>query len=173
MTNIKLTASIFLFTLLLPIHCQATEPSNAVISKQVPQVAKKYAQSISCDYQIKSSNLVSLKSINFSTQEYSNPEYVVIWSGDIGCNGGSHSIRYLLTTLNIRAANTITVDPSLSSPAIKFPIVAKSINKITRLSNNSLKLITFDHSASDCCSENLVETIIKRDTKGNWKIISE
>lgn len=163
--NIKPIISFFLGVLFACNFGEAKELSNLEISKQVFRVGKQYAESISCVLEIDPNNLVALTPFTYDTTEHSIPEYVLIWIGDVGCYGGSHTSGYRIATINIRAANVATVDTLLSSPVIKFPISPKSIKKITRLSNNTLKIIAIDET------ENNVEIHLKRDTNGNWLVI--
>lgn len=156
------------FTCLLAIlsssYSQAKKLSEMEVRNQALKVAKQYAQSITCDYSINPNNLIALTPPTYDSVDYSTPEYVLIWSGDVGCYGGSHSIRYLITTINVRAANTATVDPLLSSPAVQWTINPNLIKKMTRISNNSLKIIATDETESN------VEIRLKRDAKGQWRV---
>lgn len=157
-----LIATTSLLAILSPSVCQAKESSEMEFRKQALKVATQYAQSISCDYSMNPSNLIALTPLINNSDEY--PEYVLIWSGDVGCYGGSHSIRYLITTINVRAGNTATVDPLLSSPAVHWTINPNLIKKMTRISNNSLKIIAIDENESN------VEIRLNRDVKGQWRV---
>jgi len=84
--------------------------SYATDLAEVEAVVQRYASSVACGFEgaeFKAVQVAGDKNEPMSFMDY----YAVIWSGDLGCNGGSGTHGVIMTTVGSRAAGTLLVIP--------------------------------------------------------------
>ncbi|MBA4500895.1 hypothetical protein [Marinobacterium marinum] len=82
--------------------------SNASDLAEVEAVVKLYASTVACSYEgsdFKAVQVAGDKNEPMSFMDY----YTVVWSGDLGCSGGSGSHGVIMTTVGSRAGGNLKV----------------------------------------------------------------
>jgi hypothetical protein len=144
------------------------------ITKQIIKTVKNYANSISCPYvEIEPKLIAALKPYKSSDQD-NGGKYAVIWTGDLGCLGGSGSEIPHIAVVSI-STGAYVVDPQLSSPNVKFEIPARNVLRVVSNTSDSLLLEGIKYGDDDalCCPSAPIHFTVNVDKDGNWKSISE
>jgi uncharacterized membrane protein len=142
------------------------------ITRGVVKVATAYADAISCGHpKISAKNIAAL--VPYKADARDDARYLVVWSGDIGCEGGTGSVNPAISTVNIGAGNRFFVDPLRSSPSIKHEIPVRYVERLVGTTADSLTVEGKAYGPNDgnCCPSTDVRATVKVDAKGNWKII--
>ena len=150
-------------------------PSAQEISRRIVSTATNYAKSISCaDVKINPKFVVTLNQWKTMDDRF-DARYAVLWYGDIGCGGGSQSTTLNILIATVGAGNTVVVDPTQSSPVATFEASDLFIEKVVSNSKDSLLLEGKEAGPNDanCCPSVLVQTRLRADPKGNWKVIEK
>lgn len=153
-------------------------PPVQEITKQIIRSVKAYANSISCGrVEISPKDIVALVPYK-SIDDREAAKYAVLWSGDIGCIGGSGTEGTNITIVTVGAGDSFVVNPLQSSPAIEFnSIAARGFPKIVGNTSDSLVLdgLEYDPSGKDamCCPSVPVRVTVHVDEKGNWKVVEK
>ena len=110
-------------------------------------------------------------------------KYAVLCDMDVGCWGGTGTTKTSLIIVNIGMAENYCVNPSESSPAIKFSdnfpsfggMPMRFIDKIISNTHNSISLTGNAYSAEDpnCCPTIPVTFTMQPDKYGNWVIVDK
>jgi hypothetical protein len=176
--NMRVVHSLLLVVLFgLAVNCSAQEvPPVPDITKQIVRAVQSYANAISCP-----AGTVSPKSIAAlfpykNLEDRDSAKYAVLWSGDIGCLGGSGSVATQIAIVTVGPNGHFRVVPGLSSPAIKFEgIQARSFPKLVGNTSDTLILDGLDYNPAGgdgmCCPSVLVRVTVRADEKGNWAVV--
>lgn len=167
--------ALLITSIMMPFIAMANEPevpSEVEIREQALAVVKKYAHAVSCtedEYGIW--EFITLKPwTDYYAREQS--EFGVIWSGDVGCNGGSGTTGIQLAIVKIGAGNSYYVDPYSSSPPAEFEFYSRSFGGVVANTSDVIVLEALEHGDGDanCCPSERVRYTLKRDEDGNWKL---
>ena len=167
-----------LFVILVVFAAQSAFAQNAPpvqeVIKGVLVSANNYAHAISChDGQIEPKDVVTL--IPYKTfDDRLDAKYAVLWSGDIGCAGGSGTNYTNISIVNVGPGDSYVVDPHLSSPIVTFESPVRHVDRIVRNTKDSLFLEGKEHGPNDanCCPSITVRFTLKVDKKGDWKLVN-
>lgn len=143
------------------------------ITREIVKVATAYADAISCGHpKIRAKNIAAL--VPYQAGARDDARYLVVWSGDIGCDGGTGSINPAVAMVKIGGGNHFFVDPLRSSPSIKHEIPARYVERLVGNTADSLTIEgkTYGLGDGNCCPSVNVQATLKVDAKGNWKIIA-
>ncbi|MFM9913747.1 MAG: hypothetical protein ACKVN9_09465 [Methylophilaceae bacterium] len=162
----------------LTIHCSLSHSAQETsIDQKIVHLVSSYATAISCDWGgINSKSIAAL--VPYKNQEdYDSAKYAVLWSGDIGCLGGSGSVTTNIAIVIVSESGQFVIDPSLSSPAIKFQSIdSRFFPKIISNTSDALVLEGMDYDLpkdSMCCPSIPVQVTVKVNEKGDWKVIDK
>lgn len=147
-------------------------PPAQEITKQIIRSVTDYANSISCeDGEVSPKNIAALVPYKTSDDRW-DEKYAVIWTGDIGCSGGSHSSTANLSIVTIGSSDSYVVDPLKSSPVIKFECPVQAVERVVGNTSDSLVLEGNEVGPDDasCCPSVKVRFTLRADEKGNWKL---
>ena len=150
-------------------------PSVPEITKQIVRSVTGYANAISCPgvkvepKQIDA--LVPYKSID----DRLDAKYAVLWTGDIGCAGGSGTVGTNLSIVTVSTGDSYVVDPLQSSPVIQFESPVRGVERIVGNTRDSLILEGVEYGSNDpnCCPSIKVRFTLRVDEKGNWKTVEK
>ncbi len=165
---------IFTYSGLFSICCYASAqeiPAERIILQDVVKTAYAYANSIACDVSDNNAIKNAISIIPWDqNHDFADAEYAVIWTGDVGCNGGKGSAGVNIAIVKIGMGNQYYVDPRLSSPIIGFDASLASVTKIVSFKKDVIVL----EGTKDTAGASLrVQISLRRDKIGNWKLINE
>lgn len=149
--------------------------STENITNCIINVVTNYSKSISCEYKkINPEDIAALVPYQNLESRY-DAKYAVIWGGDIGCNGSSGSFSTNIAVVRIGVGYIFLVDPSLSSPVVKFDIPFKSAEKIIGNTENSIIIegLALGPDDPNCCPSVKTQVTVKVDEDGNWKLVNQ
>lgn len=113
--------------------------SESEVRERALSAATQFASSIACDVEAKPENLVALhRWENCSIESREFARFVLLWHGDVGCNGGGGSYLPQVTTIRIGAGDTFFADPVLSTPVVKFPVPTHYVERVVSHGINHL-----------------------------------
>lgn len=102
------------------------------------------------------------------------PKFAVLWTGDLGCFGGSGSER---THLAIATVNTgqYVVQPELSSPVVQFESPVRFVTRVVSATGNTLVLEGKDYAAGDPQSNPTIPVrfTLRASDNGDWKLVDK
>lgn len=101
-------------------------------------------------------------------------KYVVLWTGDIGCNGGSGTEGSHIVTVNMSRYNTPYVDASQSSPTVKFESPSRYF-ELLDYTHDTLILEGAEYAENDgnCCPSINIRFKMKKDEADNWALVEK
>jgi uncharacterized membrane protein len=146
--------------------------SEGQIARDVVKAATAYADAISCEH-----SKISVKSIAalvpYKADSAWAVKYAVVWSGDIGCDGGTGSINSAISIVKGGMGSSFRVDPLRSSPSIKHEIPVRRVERLVAHTADSLTIEGKAYGPGDgnCCPSVNVRVTLKVDAKGNWKMV--
>jgi len=147
-------------------------PGEKQITREVMKVATAYADAISCEH-----SKIGVKSIAaltpFEADSAWDARYAVVWSGDIGCEGGTGSINSAISIVKGGMGSSFYVDALRSSPSIKHEIPVRRVERLVANTADSLTIEGKAYGPADgnCCPSVNVRATLKVDAKGNWKMV--
>lgn len=148
-------------------------PEQQLTEKIIRSVAG-YASAISCPdgVMIEPEQIAALQEFKTAGDRF-KAKYAVLWTGDIGCSGGSGSSRTNISIVTIGANDSCIVDPLRSSPAVQFDSPVRYIEKIISHTRDSLVLEGKEYGENDpnCCPSIPRRFTLREDQNGNWKIV--
>ena len=156
---------------------QGDVPSVDEITAKVAEAANHYIAAVSCE-----SGGVGAKDIAalapyavYQGDSYATAAYAVVWSGDIGCMGGSGTVSSNILLVHVGPMPTFLVDASLSSPIVRFDIPVKYVDKLVGNTGDTLVLEGWDYGQNDatCCPNVHKRFTMQADDKGNWKLVRQ
>ena len=104
-----------------------------------------------------------------------NAKYAVLWTGDVGCAGGSGTNGSHVAIVTVGAGDSFTIDPLQSSPVIAFETPVRIIEKFVGNTRDSIILEgkEFGDKDPNCCPSITVRFTLRVDDKGNWKLVEK
>lgn len=168
----KLCAGILLIW--LSTICSAQNPKAppaSEINKLIVRAVTNYASAISCENRKITPRDIAALIPNKTMDDRFDSRYATLWIGDIGCSGGSASMETSIAIATVGAGNSVVVIPMLSSPAIKFDLPVKFVDKIVSNTVDKLVLEGREVGPNDamCCPSIAVRFTMQADQNGNWK----
>jgi hypothetical protein len=135
----------------------------------IADTVERYANSISCrGITVKPEDVLTLAPYK---DDQTPAKYAVLWTGDLGCFGGSgtEGTRLAIATVN---TGQYVVQPELSSPAVAFESPVRFISRVFSHSADLLVLEGKEYEANDPRSNPsvLVRFTLRVDAKGNWRL---
>lgn len=162
------------FAFLLPSAFAQAQLTVPEISTGIIQAVTHYAQAISCtDAKVDAKHIAALVPYR-SPEDSSDAKYAVVWVGDIGCLGGTGTMRTNIAVVTIGSGYTFLVDPSQSSPIVQF----EAYGSFTRLVGNTHDSLIIDASElgsndAHCCPSVPIRVTLSLDGSGNWKRVKK
>ena len=150
-------------------------PSAQEITRYIIKVATAYADSIACEHsKIEAKNIAALAPYK-TMDSRGDAKYVVLWSGDIGCAGGTGTTGSAITLVKIGAGDSFVVDPLQSSPIISHELPVRYVERLVGNTADSLIIEGKEYGKDDpnCCPSINVRATLKVDAKGNWKMVEK
>ena len=150
-------------------------PPVQEITKQIIRSVTGYANAISCpDVEVEPKQIAALVPYKTMDDRF-DAKYAILWVGDIGCAGGTGTLRTHLSIVTISIGDSYVVDPLQSSPAIQFESPAGDLERIVGNTRDSLILEGMEHGPKDpnCCPSIKVRFTLRVDKKGNWKLVEK
>jgi hypothetical protein len=147
-------------------------PPVQEITKQIINSVTGYANAISCSgVKIDPKQIAALVPYKTLDDRF-DAKYAVLWTGDIGCSGGSGSEATHLSIVTIGSGDSYVVDPFQSSPVIQFDTPIRDVERIVGNTKDSLILEGMEYGPKDsnCCPSIKVRFTLRVDEKGNWKL---
>jgi hypothetical protein len=165
-----------LFLMLVTASALAQDvPPAGEIARQVARSAAAYANAISCpDVRVEPAQVAEL--VPYRTREdREDAQYAVVWSGDIGCAGGTGTSGANVALVLVRSGDSYVVDPLRSSPAIEFESPVRYVERMVGHTRDSLTLEGKEYGPNDpnCCPSVRVRFTLRVDGKGNWKLVEK
>jgi len=150
-------------------------PPVQEITKQIIKSVTNYGNAISCPgVTVEPKQIAAL--VPYKSIEYRmDAKYAVLWSGDIGCFGGSGTEGTNVSIVTISIGDSYIVDPLQSSPAVQFESPVRHIERIVGNTTDSLILEGKEFGPNDpnCCPSIKVRFTLRVDEKGNWKLVDK
>lgn len=146
--------------------------SEQQVTRNVVKAATAYADAISCEH-----SKISAKSVAalapYKADSAWEAKYAIVWSGDIGCDGGTGSVNSAISIVKVGMGSSFHVDPLRSSPSIKHEIPVRRIERLVAHTADSLTIEGKAYGPADgnCCPSVNVRATLKVDAKGNWKMV--
>lgn len=151
----------------------APERSNEEIKRGVADVVRRYANTIACPgVRVRPADVLALTPYEDDYRRLS--KYAVIWTGDLGCNGGDDVASSYLTIATINNGKYV-VDPRMSSPVVDVELPVRIVRRVVSYTDDTLTLQGNVHGPQDRPSNPSVPVrfTLKMDEKGNWKMIDK
>ena len=158
-------------------RAQGEVPSVDEITRKVSQAALRYIEAVSCEHGgVAAKDIAALGAYGFDEgRSYPTATYAVVWSGDIGCMGGSGTVSSNILVVRVGPTPEFLVDPNASSPVVHFEIPVKYVDKLVGNTADQLVLEGFDYGPNDasCCPSIHKRVTMQVDEKGNWKTLKQ
>lgn len=166
------TAFAFVTCLAISLSVIASPKSENDINTGIAGAVERYVSSIACGgVTIKPEDVLTLAP---SRNPEALPKYAVLWTGDVGCFGGSGTER---THLAIATVNTgqYVVQPALSSPVVAFETPVIFVSRVVSYSAEAMVLEGFEHAPNDARNNPSipVQFTLRADEKGHWKLVDK
>ncbi|WP_143343450.1 hypothetical protein [Delftia sp. K82] len=145
-------------------------PSIKEQTKRIIEAVSHYGTAIGCMDVAPTSKEIAAMIPYQSMENRLDAKFAVIWSGDIGCNGGSGSSGAHIAIVRVGSGDTFYVSASESEPQIDSPL-PRSVERLVGATKNSLILDTRDYGEKDanCCPTERQRITIRQSEKGSWK----
>jgi hypothetical protein len=136
---------------------------------EVMHAATRYLSAVACP-----GILVPMEDIHAlapARQGETMPTYATIWTGDLGCFGGTGTWRSHILIATVNNGHAV-VRPELSSPVVEFESPARYVTKVVSASADTLVLEGREYGPDDPNSNPSVRVrfTLRADAKGNWKL---
>jgi hypothetical protein len=156
----------------LPALAQATGTAEP-LAPRVLQAAQLYVKAIACAGPLSPSMVVTLVPAGSLDMRW-DARYAVIWGGDLGCQGGSGTHGSHIAMVVLRAGDSVLVDPIQSSPAVRFPIPVRYVERVVSNTADTLTMEGMAYSDKDpnCCPSLPTRFTMRVDEKGDWRLVS-
>lgn len=149
-------------------------PTAHEITSEIIRTATAYANAISCGGGPALNDIAALTPYK-TMDDRMDEKYAVLWMGDIGCSGGTHSMTTNIAIVQVGGlTNPYYVDPLQSSPVVKFGFNGL-FERIVGNTKDTLILEGMELGQEDpaCCPSVKARTTLRVDQKGNWKIVAK
>lgn len=151
----------------------APERSNEEIKRGIADAVRRYANAISCpNVKVRPDDVLALTPFEDDYRRLS--KYAVLWTGDMGCNGGSGIVASHLAIATINNGKYV-VDPRQSSPVVEFEAPVRVVKRVVSYTDETLTLQGNVHGPQDTQNNPTVPVrfTLKVDEKGNWKMLEK
>ena len=148
----------------------APDRSNDEIKRGIADTVRRYANAIACPgVKVRPEDVLALVPSEDDDRRLS--KYAVLWSGDLGCFGGSGIEATHIAIATISSGKYI-VDPRLSSPVIEFESPVRYVKRVVSYNEESLTLQGNVYGPQDTRGNPTIPVrfTVKLDDKGNWKM---
>lgn len=165
-------AAVLLIFLGVSLSAYAAPTSESDIKIGIANAVERYANAISCGgIKVKPEDVLTLAPYKDGPEL---SKYAVLWSGDVGCFGGSGTE---MTRLAIATVNTgrYVVQPGLSSPVAAFESPARFVTRVVSKGADSLVLEGREYAPNDPRSNPSVPVrfTLREDAKGGWRLVEK
>lgn len=151
----------------------APDRSNEEIKRGVADVVRRYANAIACPgVRVRPDDVLALTPYEDDYRRTSM--YAVLWTGDLGCHGGSGVEQSHLAIATINNGKYV-VDPRLSSPIVELEIPVRIVRRVVSYTDDTMTLQGNVHGPQDRQNNPSVPVrfTLKLDEKGNWKMVDK
>lgn len=150
-------------------HAAEKEKSPEEIKRGIVDAVRRYANAISCPgVKVRTDDALAL--VPVQDDERMLPRYAVLWSGDLGCFGGSGIEATHLAIATVSSGKYI-VDPRLSSPVVGFESPVRFVKRVVSYTPDSMTLQGNVFGPQDTREPSIpVRFTVTVDEKGNWKM---
>jgi hypothetical protein len=160
-------------TLAVSLSAFAAPRSEADIRRGVASAVERYANAVSCGgVSVKPEDVLTLSA--YRDGEAALPKYAVLWTGDLGCFGGSGTE---MTRLSIATINTgqYVVQPELSSPVAAFESPVRFVSRVVSSGPDTLVMEGMEYTPHDPRSKpsKAVRFTLRLDAKGGWRQVDK
>ena len=162
-----------LICLVLSSAAQATDRSNDEIKRGVAEAVRRYANAIACPgVKVRPEDVLAL--IPAEDDDRRLNKYAVLWTGDVGCFGGTGIEASQIAIANISNGKYV-VDPRLSSPIIAFDSPVRFVKRVVGYTDETLTLQGNMNGPQDVRGVPSVPVrfVLKVDEKGNWRLLEK
>lgn len=151
------------------------ELDPATIPARVLEVAQQYQNAIACANIDKAMQPVIALTPYTDSDHRNEARYAVLWSGDIGCAGGSGSSTANITIVGMGGGDGFFVDASRSSPHITYDSPVTLVREVLNYTQDTLTLRGKEYRDSDphCCPSVNTRFTLREDEQGNWLLIEQ
>ena len=168
----KLVA-VLVATLAISLSASAAPRSETDIKRGVANAVERYANAVSCGgVSVKPEDVLTLSA--YKDGEATLAKYAVLWTGDLGCFGGSGTE---MTRLSIATINTgqYVVQPELSSPVAAFESPVRFVSRVISSGADTLVLEGMEYAPNDPRSmpSKAVRFTLRMDAKGGWRQVDK
>jgi hypothetical protein len=160
-----------LLSIALPIgHAASPALDPATIPNRVLETAQLYQNAIACANIDQAMQPVLALAPFESETHREEARYAVLWSGDIGCAGGSGTSTANITMIHIGSGDQFYVDVAHSSPQIHFDAPVKLVREVLNYTQDHLTLRGRTYAEGDphCCPSIDARFTLHADAQGNW-----
>ena len=165
------TSAAALLCLVLSSSVQAAgDRSNDDIKRGVADAVRRYANAIACPgVKVRPEDVLAL--VPAEDDERRLSKFAVLWTGDIGCFGGTGIEASQIAIATISNGKYI-VDPRQSSPIIQFDAPVRYVKRVVSYTDDTLTLQGNVSGPQDVRGVPSVPVrfVLKVDDKGNWKL---
>ncbi len=166
----KIAAAFLSCLALAPIAWAAPEKSPEEVKRGIADAVRRYGNAISCPgVKVRTEDVLTL--VPGEGDERRLSKFAVLWTGDLGCFGGSGIEATHLAIATVSSGKYI-VDPRLSSPVVVFESPVRFVKRVVSHTEDSLTLQGNVYGPQDKTG---IPTIpvrftLKLDEQGNWKM---
>ncbi|MFL6660200.1 MAG: hypothetical protein ACJ8GW_19095 [Massilia sp.] len=168
----KLPAAALLLLALSSV-AHAADRSNDEIKRGIADAVRRYANAIACPgVKVRPEDVLALVPSEDDDRRLS--KYAVLWTGDIGCFGGTGIEASQIAIATISTGKYI-VDPRLSSPVVEFESPVRFVKRVVSYTADTLTLQGNVYGPQDTRANPSVPVrfVLKVDEKGNWKLLDK
>ena len=151
----------------------APDRSNEEIKRGVADVVRRYANAIACPgVRVRPADVLALTPYEDDYRRTS--KYAVLWSGDLGCNGGAGVVQSHLSIATINNGKYV-VDPRQSSPIVDLESPVRIVKRVVSYTDDTMTLQGNVHGPQDRQGYPSVPVrfTLKLDDQGNWKMVDK
>lgn len=170
----KIAVALGYFVFMSLSYAQSAPPVQE-ITKQVIRSVTNYANAISCPgISVEPKQIAALVPYK-NLDDRMDALFAVLWTGDIGCAGGSGTEGTNISIVTIGAGDSYVVNPLKSSPAIQFESPVRHVERIVGNTRDSLIVEGREYGPNDsnCCPTIKVRCTLRVDEKGDWKLVEK
>lgn len=150
------------------------------------ELVKDHSETVACNTSFEDEKSLSKHLKNVYTMgrdpELGGATYFVLWSGDVGCAGGSGTGSQIISEVNrlsdsrsfyVMNNNAFNTDNSYI-PRFPEPINGSSIEKLEKVNNNKFFITSLDYGENDanCCPSARYQFTLEQ-IKYKWKVTNK
>gem|GEM_PF-3120641 len=162
-------------------HAMARDELNeAQITERIQDKVSHFAQAVTCvdaakpDPVLRPDFIGALQPYQLDTMD--GAEFVGFWVGDMGCAGGTGTVKFNLVNVKTDEKGVFYVDTRASEPAIGIDgINPRFVQRVVGASLDTLTIEGLDFEAGDANDfpTKTYRYTLKRDSTGNWKVTAK